>query len=128
VSRALVAAVLALVVAVPATATTSARHYRGRTAEDMPISFRLSTDRRRIDRVALGFYAICDEEIALAQTGRRDAAAPVARDGSFTVRVGTSVTIRGRISGRRASGTLDVRVGVGRNVCVTPNVAWSARG
>jgi hypothetical protein len=128
VSRALAAAALALVLAVPATATTSARNFRGRTAEDMPISFRLSTDRRRIDRVALGFFAFCDEDIAFAQTGRRDAPAPVALDGSFTVRVGASVTIRGRISGRRASGTLDIRLGAGRDVCVLPNVPWSARG
>jgi hypothetical protein len=128
VSRALVAAALALVLAVPATAATSARRFQGRTAEDMPISFRLSTDRRRIDHVSLGFYAICDEEIAFAQTGTRDAPARVAGDGSFTVRVGTSVTIRGRIAGRRASGTLDIRVRVGGAVCLTPNVAWSARG
>jgi hypothetical protein len=128
VSRALAAAALALVLAVPATATTSARNYRGRTAEDMPISFRLSTDRRRIDHVALGFFGICGDEVAFAQTGRREAPAPVARDGSFSLRVGTSVTIRGRISGRRASGTLDIRLGVGRSACVTPNVPWSARG
>ena len=127
-SRALAAAALALVLALPATATTSARTFRGRTAEDMPISFRLSTDGRRIDRVALGFFAICGDEIAFAQTGRRDAPAPVKADGSFSLRVGTSVTIRGRVVGRRATGTLDIRVGVGRTVCVTNDVGWSARG
>jgi len=125
---AVAASVLALCVAVPATATNSARPFRGRTAEDMPISFRLSSDRRRIDRVAIGYFAICDEELALAQTERRDEPSPVARDGSFAVRVGASVTIRGRISGRRARGTVSIRVGAGRTACVTPNVAWTARG
>jgi hypothetical protein len=128
VRRGLLAAALALVLAVPATATTSARRFSGRTAEDMPISFRLSSDGRRIDRVALGYFGICDEEIALAQTERRDAPAPVAADGTFTVRVGASVTIRGRITGRRASGTLTIRIGAGPTLCVTPNVPWSARG
>jgi hypothetical protein len=128
VTRGLLVVTLALVLAVPAMAATSARQFRGRTVEDMPISFRLSADGRRIDHIALGFYAFCDEDVAFAQTGRRDAPAPVAADGRFAVRVGTSITLRGRISGRRATGTLDIRIGVGREACVWPNVGWSARG
>ena len=119
----LLAAVVALVLAVPALA--AARHrYSGRTAQGTPISFVVSADGHRIDRITLGFYAVCDGEIALAQTQTRTAPARVTRGGAFSVRVGGAVTVQGRIAGERASGTMRVRLGD----CTSPSVPWAARG
>jgi opacity protein-like surface antigen len=119
----LLAAALALVLAVPALA--AARHrYDGRTAQGTPISFVVSADGRRIDRITLGYYAACDAEIALARSETRTTSAPVTHGGVFTVRVGTAVTVRGRIAGARASGTMRVRF----SGCTSPAVPWTARG
>ena len=119
----LIAAALALVLAVPALA--GARHrYSGRTAQGTPISFLVSADGRRIDRITLGYYAACDAEIALARTETRTTPARVTRGGAFSMRVGAAVTVRGRIAGARASGTMQVRF----SGCTSPAVPWTARG
>jgi hypothetical protein len=131
----LLAAVLALAVVLPAAALSTTRRFTGRTAADMPISFRLSSDGRRVDRVSLGYFAYCGDEFGLAGADTRAAPVPVARDGTFTVRidgrvlgVDSRVIIRGRISGHRASGTLRVRLFfTGEADCVTAAVPWSAR-
>jgi hypothetical protein len=132
----LLAAVLALAVVLPAAALSTARRFSGRTAADMPISFRLSSDGRRLDRFSLGYFAYCGDEFGFAGANTRAAPVPVARDGTFTVRVdgrlleriASRAIIRGRISGHRASGTLRVRlIFTGQEDCVTPAVPWSAR-
>jgi hypothetical protein len=117
----LAVAVLALVLAASAAAAAPHR-YAGRTAQGTPISFRLSADGHRLDRISVGYYAACDAEIALASTATRRAAVPVRASGAFRVRVG-AVTIAGRVRGARASGTMRVRAGG----CVSPAVPWSAR-
>ena len=118
----LLVAVLALVLAGSAAAAVPHR-YSGRTAQGTPISFRLSADGHRVDRIFLGFYAACDEDLALAQTGTRVAPVRVAGNGAFSATIAGAVAIRGRIAGGRASGTMRVHVGD----CVSPAVPWSAR-
>jgi hypothetical protein len=120
VTRVVVAA-LALVLAASAAAAVPHR-YAGRTAQGTPISFRLSADAHRLDRISVGFYAACDAEIALASTASRRAPVPVRANGAFSVRVG-AVAISGRIRGTRATGTMRVHAGD----CVSPSVPWSAR-
>jgi hypothetical protein len=134
----LLAAMLALAVVPPAAALSKPLRFSGRTAEKLPISFRVSGDGRHVDRLSLGYSARCDDDIGFAATGTHPAPpVPVARDGTFTVRIASSaigridsvVVIRGRISGHRASGTLRVRLILGNNRpdCVTSGVPWSAR-
>jgi hypothetical protein len=134
----LLVAVLALAVVPAALAASEPVRFSGRTAEDMPISFRVSGEGRRIDRFSLGYSVYCEDDLGFAATATRAAPAPVARDGTFTVRIvsqaigriDSSVVISGKITRRRARGTLRVRLSFpnGGADCVTPTVPWNARG
>ena len=122
------AALLVALALVAPGAAAPAHRYTGSTAQEQPISFRLSPDGRRLDRVSVTYLMACDAEIALQRADTFPGALAVRPDGRFSGVLGGRLTFKGRIVGARASGTFRARVAFGGTAsCTGPVVPWRAR-
>lgn len=99
----------------PTPRTSTARHYRGLTSQHQPISFTLSSG--HVSKLSFWVVISCASHRRYSDRAFRFAPIPVVK-GRFQRSVASAhpsanATVRGRVSGRRVTGTLRLRRYIG---------------